>query len=409
MFVLSPSLTIVNSHIGSSINRSLGEDATVEAVLERALLKGGFISSDNFGSFHKMKWSRASRTDKGVHSLGTVTALRMTIDDSLFHDDPEGRAIAESINEHLPPVIRVLCVQKVNKKFNARHLCESRSYEYYLPCSMIGMKGDGAADDSDRDKIERFRSALRVFEGNKAFHNYTKVKPHDGSRDLSKRYSLARQAEAAAAKERGEDPRVPADVIKAEMKRQAQEAKGLLGVTDGTKASAEEVDLKRDRDEDRDDENDEGEDDGEDDECEVSDLEDNPDRPKRPQYEKGAAIKGSTIAFQEGGPHISPTYYRKIFSFTAEDPEPLTPGGFPCLRLRVHGQSFLLHHIRHMIGSAVAVTLGIMPLEAVEASLSPPSKIVLPLAPSHTLLLSDTEFRSFPLSYGAEAGDVLSL
>ena len=80
-----------------------------------------------------------------------------------------------------------------------------------------------------------------------------------------------------------------------------------------------------------------------------------------------------------------------------------------CLRLSVHGQSFLLHHIRHMIGSACAVTLGVMPPEAIEASLSPASKIILPLAPSHTLLLSDTTFRTFPVSYGAEAGDVMAL
>lgn len=36
-------------------------------------------------------------------------------------------------------------------------------------------------------------------------------------------------------------------------------------------------------------------------------------------------------------------------------------GGTPCLRLVVEGQSFMLHHIRHMIGSAVAVTRGLIP------------------------------------------------
>ena len=57
---------------GSSVNRTLGEDATVEQVLERAIFKAGLISEANFGSFSKVKWTRASRTDKGVHSLGTV-------------------------------------------------------------------------------------------------------------------------------------------------------------------------------------------------------------------------------------------------------------------------------------------------------------------------------------------------
>ena len=44
-------------------------------VLESAIHKAGMILDSNFGSFHKVKWTRASRTDKGVHSLGTV---RMT-------------------------------------------------------------------------------------------------------------------------------------------------------------------------------------------------------------------------------------------------------------------------------------------------------------------------------------------
>lgn len=78
-----------------------------------ALHKAGHISADNVGSFHKVKWSRASRTDKGVHSLGTVIALRMNVEDSMLHQDTEGSEIANGINKHLPPNARVLSVQKV--------------------------------------------------------------------------------------------------------------------------------------------------------------------------------------------------------------------------------------------------------------------------------------------------------
>lgn len=60
------------SRAGSSINRTLGENATIEQVLEAAMHKAGLISDQNFGSFSKIRWTRASRTDKGVHSLGTV-------------------------------------------------------------------------------------------------------------------------------------------------------------------------------------------------------------------------------------------------------------------------------------------------------------------------------------------------
>ena len=411
-----------SSFKGSAVNRALGEAATIEAVLESALHKAGFISDDNFGHFDKVKWSRASRTDKGVHSLGTVIGLRINMDDSSQKQDTEGITIADQVNAHLPSMIRVLCVQKVNKKFNARHYCSSRSYEYYLPCSMIDVKADGSSEASDKDKIERFRAALKVFEGNRAYHNYTKVKPHDGQRDLTKRYSIARQAEAAAARERGEDPRVPAEVIKAEMKRQAQEAKAQEAKAQESgsyeaRVPSEPIDTKevqesvpqgalKKRDREEDDDNDNEDDEGEEGDDDASEDEEDASGSKRQKYKKGSAIRGSAVSFKAQGAHVTSTYYRRIASFTAYDPEPLTPGGIPCLRLQVTGQSFLLHHIRHMIGSAIAVTLGALSMEAVEASFAPPSRISLPLAPSHTLLLSDCDFRDFPVSFGSETGDL---
>lgn len=55
------------------MNRTLGEDATVEQVLERAIFKAGMMKQENFENFAKVRWTRASRTDKGVHSLGMVS------------------------------------------------------------------------------------------------------------------------------------------------------------------------------------------------------------------------------------------------------------------------------------------------------------------------------------------------
>jgi tRNA U38,U39,U40 pseudouridine synthase TruA len=57
---------------GSTVNRALGDGATIEQVLETAIFKAGLIKESNYGCFSKVNWSRASRTDKGVHSLGTV-------------------------------------------------------------------------------------------------------------------------------------------------------------------------------------------------------------------------------------------------------------------------------------------------------------------------------------------------
>lgn len=55
--------------------------------------------------------------------------------DEAYDRDPEGISAAERINQHLPRDVRVLSVQRVNKKFTARRSCRDRTYEYYLPAS----------------------------------------------------------------------------------------------------------------------------------------------------------------------------------------------------------------------------------------------------------------------------------
>ncbi len=53
----------------------------------------------------------------------------------------------------------------------------------------------------------------------------------------------------------------------------------------------------------------------------------------------------------------------------------------PWLQVTLTANSFLLHQIRHMIGAAVAVARGHIPLEFVQASLLTPARCAVPLAP----------------------------
>lgn len=48
---------------------------TIEGVLQEALFKSGCVSEANSVSLAKVKWSRSSRTDKGVHALATVSSI----------------------------------------------------------------------------------------------------------------------------------------------------------------------------------------------------------------------------------------------------------------------------------------------------------------------------------------------
>jgi hypothetical protein len=69
-----PTIT-ASSNTGLQATRDLPQDKTIEGVLEKALFEAGLISPSNYGDFKKTKWSRSSRTDKGVHSLCTVRRL----------------------------------------------------------------------------------------------------------------------------------------------------------------------------------------------------------------------------------------------------------------------------------------------------------------------------------------------
>jgi tRNA U38,U39,U40 pseudouridine synthase TruA len=54
---------------------------TIEGELEAAMHAAGLISDENHHEMSKLRWTRAARTDKGVHAAGNVVALRMDIPD----------------------------------------------------------------------------------------------------------------------------------------------------------------------------------------------------------------------------------------------------------------------------------------------------------------------------------------
>lgn len=64
---------------GNTQNVMLPRGSTVDDVIEDAIYKAGGILFSNYRSkgLSRLKWSRSSRTDKGVSSLFTVVGLRM--------------------------------------------------------------------------------------------------------------------------------------------------------------------------------------------------------------------------------------------------------------------------------------------------------------------------------------------
>ncbi|KAL7920921.1 pseudouridine synthase [Trichoderma austrokoningii] len=101
-----------------------GDEETIERDLFQAFIKAGAISKANADDPRKSSLARCARTDKGVHAAGNVISLKLIIEDE---------DIVDKINEALPPQIRVWGIQRTNNSYNCYQYCDSRWYEYLMP------------------------------------------------------------------------------------------------------------------------------------------------------------------------------------------------------------------------------------------------------------------------------------
>jgi tRNA U38,U39,U40 pseudouridine synthase TruA len=63
-------------------------------------------------------------------------------------------------------------LQRTNKSFDARRWCGSRTYEYYLPASVLGLCSPDGSTPEDQDKLALLREVLAAYCGYKPFQNY---------------------------------------------------------------------------------------------------------------------------------------------------------------------------------------------------------------------------------------------
>lgn len=101
-----------------------GEEKTIERDIFRAFIAARAISKANADDPRKSSLARCARTDKGVHAAGNVISLKLIIEDE---------DVVDKINEALPPQIRIWGIQRTNNNFNCYQYCDSRWYEYLLP------------------------------------------------------------------------------------------------------------------------------------------------------------------------------------------------------------------------------------------------------------------------------------
>ena len=371
---------------GNTVNHELPRGSTVDDVLEDALFKSGGVKLSNYRSraLRRLKWSRSSRTDKGVSSLATVVSLRLELDPSVWDPtsggDYEAKALCEKINSFLPEDVKVFGAYSTPKSFQARRACVKRTYDYLLPARCLGIfpagispSGDTnqpwpgapcAAGQSPAQTMALFREALEAFEGSHYFHNYTRRAAYARSKDWDASLSVEGSNANGGRRRRGSrvsDPTdADADVLESEAEKQDA---SCSAVDDDASSSA------------------------------------SPDS-------SGARFVGSRrdglywLLERDDDDLVGIKHNRRIESFVASDVQTLrlkneSKMSEPFVRVTVRGDSFMLYQIRKMIATAVAVALGHYPLELIPASLARPARVATPIAPPTTLYLHEAEFVPF--------------
>ncbi|EPY50500.1 tRNA pseudouridine synthase Pus2 [Schizosaccharomyces cryophilus OY26] len=132
---------------GIQINEPL---KTIEGDIVHALKDLGYLKKATLDEKH-LVIARAARTDKGVHTLGNLVSLNVYVQNSLNPSE-----LREKLNAKLSRQIRVWDVFQVQKYFNPRISCESRTYEYLIPSfSLIPPKDSTPLFKKSQKNFER--------------------------------------------------------------------------------------------------------------------------------------------------------------------------------------------------------------------------------------------------------------
>lgn len=127
------------------------DQPTIEGDLFKAMIRAGAISKANAGDPKKSSLVRCARTDKGVHAAGNVISLKLIVEDE---------DVVQKINEHLPSQIRVWGIERTVGSFSCYQACDSRWYEYLIPThcflpphptSFLGKKLAQVDDQADNE------------------------------------------------------------------------------------------------------------------------------------------------------------------------------------------------------------------------------------------------------------------
>ena len=155
-------------YVGMQLNEGIN---SIEKELERALYLSRGIRSSNFGYLQKIGFTRAARTDKGVHALGQTISAKLHIEDTKLMD------FVDRVNSHLPSDIRVWDCIKTTAGFNTKTTCNKRTYEYIAPTYIFAPKTAASENLLDyrlgAEAHGVLNTHLKTYIGTHNYHNFT--------------------------------------------------------------------------------------------------------------------------------------------------------------------------------------------------------------------------------------------
>ncbi|KAI1454007.1 pseudouridine synthase [Annulohypoxylon moriforme] len=389
------------------------KEKTIEGDIFAALVAAKAISKANADDLRKSSFVRCARTDKGVHAAGNMISLKLIIEDS---------KVVERINENLPPQIRVWGIQRTNNNFSCYQSCDSRWYEYLMPSYCLlpphpeSFLGKKVLESAKEHGVEE-EYAKRLGEVKNYWEEVQKsdIQPILDSLDPNVRETVMRRMYAIVNES---DDTKPADEIAKpgvsnDTKEDIPESKSedkLTETSDPTQHGAvEELDVAVDTTPNQ---------------AEVT-GESEAKKPKEihPVDRALRQLKAAYVAAKRRyrvtperiselqqaldqykgtnnfhnytirKSHSDPSSKRTIRSFIV-NPQPIQINDTEWLSLKVHGQSFMMHQIRKMVGMAVLVTRCATPLSRIKESYEA-TQISIPKAPGLGLLLERPVFESY--------------
>ncbi|OMJ20231.1 tRNA pseudouridine synthase 1 [Smittium culicis] len=316
---------------------------TIEGEIFTALCKAGAVSEQNSDDQKKVQMQRAARTDKGVHAAGQIVSLKM------ITEDPD---VISKINSFLPDQIRIWGYSPVIRSFNPKTLCDSRIYEYLLP-TYVFMPPDEEIVNLVNTKTYAERQELYTFFKAKESANSDAEEAGEQDDDTASKRSEGKKLAPADLADSYEATNKPEIIEKHSTIAQSKRAAFRL------------------------------------------------DAESLKQLKEGFSMYVGThdfLNFTVTKGTTGKNSPRFIKSISVSDPMIIGDGEW--LSIKIHGQSFMLHQIRKMVGGAdfclmILLLRSKTPLEIINKIYETKRRINIPKAPGLGLLLERPVYDSY--------------